>query len=114
MTDIQDIYTGRMIVNDLLDNGHASKCSWGNDPGTPFPKGKLPHDWPRGLQGHEAAHALKAQLGGRGIRTDIRFYPNGQVDLYCPGGKVTLSMAEGIRLARLLDGEKPESYQPED
>jgi hypothetical protein len=114
MTDIQDIYTGKMIVNDLLDNGHAPKCSWGSNLGTPFPRMMLPRDWPHGLQGYEGAHALSAQLGSRGIRGDIRFYPNGQVDLYCPGGKLTLSLAEAMRLARLLDGEKPDACPAED
>jgi hypothetical protein len=108
VTDIRDIYTGRPIRNDLLDNGHAPKCTWAPEQGTLFPKGMLPSGWPGDRQGHEAAHALSALLGSEGIRTDIVFYPNGQVDLYCPGGKLELSMGEAMKLARLLDREKPD------
>lgn len=108
MTNILDIYTGRPIRNDLLDSGHSPKCTWAPEQGTPFPKGMLPRDWPGERQGHEAAHALSALLGSQGIRTDVVFYPNGQVDLYCPGGKLELSMSEAMKLARLLDREKPD------
>lgn len=113
MAEILDFYTGKPVRNDLLDNGYPEKCPWGPERGTKFPSHSLPHDWPGDRQGHEAAHALSALLGGDGIRTDVVFYPNGQVDLYCPGGKLELSMAEAMKLARLLGREKPERYQPQ-
>lgn len=112
MTGIIDLYTRKPIRNALLDGGHSPKTTWAAGEGTLFPKGMLPHDWPSGKVGHEAAHALAALLGSDGIKPDIVFYPNGQVDLYCPGGKLELSMSEAMKLARLLDREKPEKCQP--
>lgn len=106
-----DPITGKRVRNAMLDEGHAAKASWVRSAGTPYPKGRMPADFEATHVGYEGARALRFALSVARSTPDIIFYPNGQVDLYCPGRQVELSMGEAFALARLLNGEKPDPIE---
>lgn len=104
--EIIDPY-GWPVRNKILEAGGAALQTWARSQGKLFPKGRIPAGFTEENTGYEGARALTGSFASSLRGPDIVFYPNGQVEVYCPGGKVELSLADAMRLARLFDGERP-------
>lgn len=98
---------GRIVRNKILEEGGSGLMTWAKDQGKLWPKGRIPADFTDQNVGYEGALALAGCLTSTLRGPDIVFFPNGQVEVYCPGGKVELSLADAMRLARLFSGEPP-------